>query len=258
MEILVCAKQVADDSVEIMLNPETGKPALEGVTEVVNAFDTYALEMATRLKEEKGGTVCVVSLGGESAANSLKNCLAVGADEAFHIKDEEYQNRDTLAVAQKVAEGIQKIEEQRGKKFDVIFCGRESTDYASGQVGIMIADGLGYGVVSNLVDIEADETKVIAKRETEEGYQRIEVAVPCVVTVNKPNYEPRYPTIKSKIAARKKAIAEVVVDSKAENIVKEVAISAPPKRQAGIKIKSGNAEELVAQAIEKMLEAKVF
>ena len=161
-------------------------------------------------------------------------------------------------MAQKVAEGIQKIEEQRGKKFDIIFCGRESTDYASGQVGIMIANTLEYGVVSNLVDIEAEESKVIAKRETEEGYQRIEVAAPCVVTVNKPNYEPRYPTIKSKMAARKKAIAEVVVDSKAENIVKEVAISAPPKRQAGIKIKSGNAEELVAQAIEKMLEAKVF
>ena len=77
MEILVCVKQVPDDSVEISLDPKTGAPALDGVTPVVNAFDTYALEMAVRLKEAAGGEVTVLSIGDESVKNSLKNCLAV-------------------------------------------------------------------------------------------------------------------------------------------------------------------------------------
>ena len=259
MEILVCIKQVADDSVEVFMNEKTGKPALEGVEKVVNAFDTYALEMAVRLKEAKGDTtVTTLSLGGEDAKNSLKNCLAVGADEAFHIKDENYQEKDAVIIAQALFKGIQKIEEQRGKKFDIIFCGKETTDFAAGQVGIMLADELNYGVVTNLVDIDTEGEKVIAKKETETGYEKVEVASPCLVTVNKPNYEPRYPTIKSKMAARKKEIAEVSTEVANESAVKEVKLFSPPKRQAGVKIKTGTAEELVAQAIQKMLEAKVF
>ena len=88
MEILVCVKQVPDDSVEIALDPKTGAPALDGVTPVVNAFDTYALEMAVRLKEAAGGEVTVLSIGDESVKNSLKNCLAVGADYAYLAADE--------------------------------------------------------------------------------------------------------------------------------------------------------------------------
>ena len=259
MEILVCIKQVADDSVEVFMNEKTGKPALEGVEKVVNAFDTYALEMAARLKEAKGDiTVTTLSLGGEDAKNGLKNCLAVGADEAFYIKDENYQEKDAVIIAQALSKGIKKMEEQRGKKFDIIFCGKETTDFATGQVGIMLADELNYGVVTNLVDIDTETGKVIAKKETETGYEKVELASPCVVTVNKPNYEPRYPTIKSKMAARKKEIAEISVEIANESPVKEVQLFSPPKRQAGVKIKAGTAEEIVAQAIQKMLEAKVF
>ena len=259
MEILVCIKQVADDSVEIFMNESTGRPALEGVEKVVNAFDTYALEMAVRLKEAKGDTtVSTLSLGGEDAKNSLKNCLAVGADEAFYIKDENYQEKDAVIIAQALSKGIKKIEEQRGKKFDIIFCGKETTDFATGQVGIMLANELNYGIVTNLVDIDTDDTKVIAKKETETGYEKVELASPCIVTVNKPNYEPRYPTIKSKMAARKKEITEISVEVANESPVKEVQLFSPPKRQAGVKIKAGTAEEIVAQAIQKMLEAKVF
>ena len=138
MEILVCIKQVADDSVEIFMNEKTGKAALEGIEKVVNAFDTYALEMATRLKEAKGdATISVLSLGGEDVTNSLKNCLAVGADEAFYVKDEAYQEKDAVIVAEALSKAIKNIEEKRAKKFDIIFCGKESTDFANGQVRVM-------------------------------------------------------------------------------------------------------------------------
>lgn len=258
MEILVCMKQVPDDSVEISMNPSTGKPALESVTEVVNAFDTYALEMATRLKEEKGGHICVLSLGGKNARNGLKNCLAVGADEAFLILDENYQEKNTVSVAEEITKGIQTLETQRGKKFDIIFCGKESTDFASGQVGIMIADLLAYGVATNLIDLQVADDKVSPKRETETGYQILETSIPCVVTVSKPHYDPRYPTIKSKMAARKKEIEEIAITINEARIPEESKLLSPSKRQAGITLAGDSAEELVAKAMEKMMEAKVF
>lgn len=260
MEILVCIKQVPDDSVEISMNTNTGKPALDGIAEVVNAFDTYALEMATRLKEAKGGVITALSIGGETTNNSLKNCLAVGADEAFLIKDELYQESETILIAEKLAKAIKGIEKQKNKKFDLIFCGKESTDFASGQVGIMLADILGYGIATNLIDIDTSENKVLAKKETEDGYQKIELDFPAVLTVNKPNYEPRYPTIKSKMAARKKNIEQLTIDidNKNKKFIEEIKIFAPAKRQAGIKLKEGSVEELVAEAIKKMTEDKVL
>ena len=104
MEILVCIKQVPDDSVEISLDEATGKPALDGVTPVVNAFDTYAEEMAVRLKEAVGESeVTVVSIGDDSVKNSLKNCLAVGADHAYLVKYDEVEKLDGAAVAKLLA-----------------------------------------------------------------------------------------------------------------------------------------------------------
>lgn len=200
MEILVCVKQVPDDSVEIALDPKTGAPALDGVTPVVNAFDTYALEMAVRLKETAGGEVTVLSIGDESVKNSLKNCLAVGADYAYLAADDAYQSEDPEIIARKLKTAKEAIEEKTGKKFDIVFCGKETTDFASGQVGTILAKELSAPVTADVVDITAGAGSVTAKQETEEGYRLIESELPCVVTVNKPEYDPRYPTIKSKMA----------------------------------------------------------
>ena len=215
MEILVCVKQVPDDSVEIALDPKTGAPALDGVTPVVNAFDTYALEMAVRLKEAAGGEVTVLSIGDESVKNSLKNCLAVGADYAYLAADDAYQNADPRS-SQKNRAAKSRDREKTGKKFDIVFCGKETTDFASGQVGTILAKELSAPVTADIVDITAGEGKVTAKQETEEGYCMIESGLPCVVAVNKPEYDPRYPTIKSKMAARKKPIEELAAAEKAE------------------------------------------
>ena len=88
MEILVCIKQVPDDSVNVKMNPATGAPDLSNITPIVNAFDTYALEMATRLKEAVGGTITVVCVGPDKAKDAIKTCLAVGASNGFIVKDE--------------------------------------------------------------------------------------------------------------------------------------------------------------------------
>lgn len=258
MEILVCIKQVPDDSVEIYLNSSTGKPNLDGISEIVNAFDTYALEMATRLKEKIGGEITVVSIGDESVKNSLKNCLAVGADKAYLVKEDDANSLGTDGVVKYLIKAKDDIEKILDKKFDIIFCGKEATDYASSQVGLIMAEQLGLPSVANVVDIEVENEVTKLKQETDDGYNIIETKLPCIVTVQKPNYEPRYPTIKTKMAARKKPIDELEPAEKSENIMKVVNVFEPAKRSAGVKLKAETAEEVVAQAIKIMTDAKVF
>jgi len=258
MEILVCIKQVPDDSVEISLNSSTGKPNFDGVTEIVNAFDTYALEMATRLKEKAGGEITVVSIGDESVKNSLKNCLAVGADKAYLVKEDGAEGLDPAGISKNLVKAKEEIENILGKKFDILFFGKEATDYASSQVGLLAAEELSLPSAANVVDIETEDGKVKIKQETEDGYNIIEAELPCVVTVQKPNYEPRYPTIKTKMAARKKTIDELQPAEKPESFMEVVKVFEPAKRQAGVKIKAETAEEAVAQAVKMMTDAKVF
>ena len=258
MEILVCIKQVPDDSVEISLNSSTGKPNLDGITQIVNAFDTYALEMATRLKEKVGGEITVVSIGDESVKNSLKNCLAVGADKAYLVKDEDVEKLDPNGIVKLLGKAKEDIETSLGKKFDIVFFGKEATDYASSQVGLLVAEELSLPAVANVVDIETENGVAKIKQETEDGYNMIEASLPCIVTVQKPNYEPRYPTIKTKMSARKKPIDELEPAEKLESFMEVIKVFEPAKRQAGVKIKAETAEEVVAEAIKLMADAKVF
>ncbi|HIZ06348.1 MAG TPA: electron transfer flavoprotein subunit beta/FixA family protein [Candidatus Eubacterium avistercoris] len=258
MEILVCIKQVPDDSVEIFLNENTQKPDLEKVTPVVNAFDTYALEMAVRLKEAAGGEVTVLSVGDDSVKNSLKNCMAVGADHAYLCKLDDYNETDTFTIAQSLKESKEEIEKQTGKTFDIIFCGKESTDFASAQVGPVLAEMMDIPVITGIVDIEEKDGGVETRQETEEGYHVISCQGLCLVTVNKPKYDPRYPTIKSKMAARKKAIDELDTAKAGVTVLHTEKVYTPAKRSAGVKIQAESAEEAVAQAMDLMKKAKVF
>ncbi|MBU5460798.1 electron transfer flavoprotein subunit beta/FixA family protein [Anaerostipes sp. MSJ-23] len=267
MNILVCIKQVPDDSVEIHLNGE-GAPDLANVTPVVNAFDTYALEMAARLKESSEGEVTVVCVGEDGAKNSLKNCLAVGADYAYLIKDDAFTGSDSRGISNILKNAAAKIEAETGKKFDLVFCGKEATDAALGQAGPMLAEELGVGVITNITEIALDGDKVTAKQETEEGYRTVETSAPCVVTVTKPEYDPRYPTIKNKMAARKKPIGDLAMgdlaDVAADKVgeanaqVKTLKLYEPAKKEAGVKIQEETEEDSALKAVAMMADAKVF
>lgn len=267
MEILVCIKQVPDDSVEIRLDPSTGAPNLNGVDNVVNAFDTYALEMAARYKEANGGTVTVATIGDDDSVAALKSCLAVGANKAFLIKDASFDGSDTTAKAYILSKAIPKIEEINGAKFDIIFCGKEATDYSKGMVGVQLGAELGVGVVTDVVAVDPAEGGVTLKQETETGYNVVETATPCVVTIQKPDYDPRYPTIKSKMAARKAAVpalsaADIGTDAAktgaAGSLTKVLKLYEPPKKQAGIKIQEESVADSTIRAVAIMAEAKVL
>lgn len=260
MNILVCVKQVPDDYVEIRLNG-AGKPATAGVEIVNNAFDTYALELAARYKEANGGSVTVLTLGRDGAQNGLKNLLAVGADKAYLVTPPE-GDTDENGVAAWLARAIQKCRELDGAPYDMILCGKESTDEISGQVGAMLAEKLGLPFVSGVIEVESVDSGLSAKQETESGYVRYEVAAPAVFTIARPGYDPRYPSIKNKLAARKAVIPVISAQDAGLEAqparVTCLSYTEPPRRQAGVRVQEKEAAGAAARAVALMAEAKVL
>lgn len=258
MNILVCVKQVPDDFVKVHLN-ESGKPATDGIDRMVNALDSYAVEMAVRFCEAEGGRVAVVSMGEEETIRpGLVQMIAVGAGQAY-IGSPLAEDADESVTALNLAGMVKKCEEEEGEPFHIILCGKESTDEISSQVGAMLAEKLKLGFVSSVVGLEPAGDGLRVKQETEDGFAYYETACPVVLTVAKPDYEPRYPTLKSKMAARKSKIPcfKDIFPASAP-AVSCLKYSEPPKREAGIKIQEKEAVDAAMKAIAMMTEDKVL
>lgn len=256
MNILVFIKEVPDDSVAVSVQGD--RAAISDITPVVNAFDTYSLEMAVRLKEaNEESQVVVVSIGNEEVKNSLKNCLAVGADKAYLVKNDDYRKLDAKAITEILMGAKEKLEAELGA-FDVICFGKETTDAEASQVGVYFANKSDLGVVTSVIAMEKDGDKLVTKQEIDGGYRLVETILPSVVTIAKPDYEPRYPTIKSKMAARRQKIDDFEVEATSSPILEEVNDFEPKKREAGVKIQEEEVEDTVAKAISLMLEQKVL
>jgi electron transfer flavoprotein alpha/beta subunit len=163
MNILVCIKQVPDTT-EIKINPETNTLMREGVPSIVNTFDAYALELGVRLKEKHGGKVTVMSMGPDQAKAALKECLSVGADEAYLLSDRAFGGSDTLATSFILASFASHLEKEKGK-FDLILCGKQAIDGDTGQVGPEMAEHLGLAQVTYAADIRVEDGKTLVKRE---------------------------------------------------------------------------------------------
>ncbi|MCI6858292.1 MAG: electron transfer flavoprotein subunit beta/FixA family protein [Eubacterium sp.] len=211
MNICVCVKQVPDTN-EIKVDPVTHTLVRKGVPSVVNAFDTYAQEVGVRLKEKLGGKLIVISMGPEQAKDAIKTCLAVGADGGYLVSSKKFGGSDTLATSYILSEAIKAVEEKEGFKFDLILCGKQATDGDTAQVGPEIAEHLGIPQITYALDIIENDGEIQVKRECDEGYDLISTKLPAVITVVKLPYEPRYPTIKSKMAAKKKEIPVLTED----------------------------------------------
>lgn len=252
MNILVCAKQVPDDEAKIYL--AGGKPDTAKVSKIVNAFDGYAMEMALRHCEENDGEVTVLTLGDEKEVRpSVVQLLAVGGKHAYIGNA---VNGDEASTAQALAEIIEQIQAD-GNTFDLILCGKESTDEISSQVGAILAEKMGLPLVTSVVGFEKTGNGVKAKKETEDGYEFYETSTPAVFTIAKPDYELRYPSIKSKMAARKAQIP-VIGASCPEASVTCTGYEEPAKRKAGVKIQEEEDADTVAKAMELLFADKIL
>ena len=267
MNILVCVKQVPDTT-EIKIDPVKNTLIRDGVPSIVNPFDGYALEAAARIKDNNPDTkIVVVSMGLPQANAALKECLAIGADKAYLVSDRPFGGSDTLATSYIISQSIAKIEELEGK-FDAIFCGKQAIDGDTAQVGPEIAEHLGYPQVTYGLEAELADNMLKIRKETEEGAEIIGVQMPCVVTFTKPAWDPRYPSIKRKLAANR---AEIPVITAADlptidlgraglngSPTKVKKTFVPQKKTGGLKIQEDSAEVSAQKLLAALTEAGIM
>lgn len=205
MNILVCIKQVPDTT-EIKIDPMKNTLIRDGVPSILNPFDGYALEAAARIKDAAPDTrITVLSMGPEQAKGALRECLAMAADSAYLLSDPLFGGSDTLATSYILSEAIKAVAAREGA-FDAIFCGKQAIDGDTAQVGPEIAEHLGLPQVTCALEATLEGTLLKVKKETEFGAELLGVRMPCLVTFTKPAWDPRYASIKRKMAAKRAEI----------------------------------------------------
>ncbi|CDE94761.1 MULTISPECIES: electron transfer flavoprotein subunit beta/FixA family protein [Acidaminococcus] len=199
MNIVVCVKQVPDTA-EMKIDPVTNNLVRDGVTNIMNPYDQYALETALQLKDELGAHVTVITMGPPHAESVLRDCLAVGADEAKLVSDRAFGGADTLATSAAMANTI--------KHFgipDLILCGRQAIDGDTAQVGPEIAEHLDLPQVTAALKVQVKDDTVVVDRDNEQMSMTFTMKMPCVVTVMR-SKDLRFASIRGKMKARKAEI----------------------------------------------------
>jgi electron transfer flavoprotein beta subunit len=200
MNIVVSIKQTFDTEAKIVLDGN-GEIDGNGVNLVINPYDEFAIEEALRLKEKHGGEVTVVSVGGAGTETSIRTALAMGCDKAVRIDDPALSNADEWARAEVLAKAVS------GLPYDVVLAGRIAVDDGSGQVAVRTADALGIPSVSSILKLEIEGDTANVTREIDGGTELIEVKLPAVLTAQKGLNEPRLPSMKGIMGAKRKEIA---------------------------------------------------
>jgi electron transfer flavoprotein beta subunit len=200
MNIVVCVKQVPDTAGDRTLKPADGtldRLALDGL---INELDEYAIEEGLQLAEAHGGEVTILSMGPEKASESVRKALSMGADQAVHLTDDALAGSDALATSLALAEVLKLI------GFDLVICGSESTDARTGMLPAMLAERLGVPQLTLASKVDIDGTTVTIRRVTDDGYSVVKGSLPAVVSVVEKINEPRYPSFKGIMAAKKKPV----------------------------------------------------
>ncbi len=258
MHFIVCVKQVPDTA-DVKIDPQTNTLIREGVASIINPFDRYAIEEAVRLKEKLGGKITAISMGPPQAENALREAIALGVDEAILISDRAFAGSDTWATSYTLAQALKKIGD-----YSIIICGKQAADGDTAQVGPGIAAHLDLPQITYTRKIQSlDQQTIVAERLLEDGYEVITAPLPCLLTVVKEINEPRLPSLKGKIAAKKAQIvrwqaSDLECDPALLGLngspTKVVKIFTPPARPGGI-IFRGDPEEIVSQLLDKLKEA---
>ena len=198
MRIVVPIKQVPETKA-VKMDEKTGTVIRDGVESIVNPLDLYAIEIAVQLKEQHGGEVIVISMGPMKAITAIKEAISMGADKGILISDKKFAGSDTWATSYILGEAVKKIDD-----VDLIICGERATDGDTGQVGPEMAAYLGLPTVTyvnKVIGVSASECKV--HRLVEDGEEEITASLPVLLTVVKEVSDPRLPTLRGKLKAKK-------------------------------------------------------
>jgi electron transfer flavoprotein beta subunit len=200
MNIVVCVKQVPDTAVERTLKPGDGTLDRQTPDGLINELDEYAIEEGLRIAEAHGGEVTIFSMGPAKASESIRKALSMGADKAVHLSDAALAGSDALVTSAAMAAVLQ----QTG--FDLVICGSESTDARGGVLPAMLAEQLGVPQLTLASKVDIEGTSATIRRVTDDGYAVVTASLPAVVSVVEKINEPRYPSFKGIMAAKKKPV----------------------------------------------------
>jgi electron transfer flavoprotein beta subunit len=252
MQVVVLAKQIPDPATPYRLEPDTHW-LVRPNEQVLDDTDRYGVEMGLQIAQASEGSVTLVSMGPAGSMQGIRQALAMGAGKAVIIDDPQLRGSDSLVTARVLAAAISR------EGFDLVITGTESTDGYSGVVPQMIAEILDVPALTYATHVEAGDGKVIIHRQTATGYEVVEASLPAVVSVTAGVVEPRYPTFKGIMEAKKKPVetptlAELGVDPAAGQ--KVVAVSPAPARTAGAKVEDDGEAHL--KIVELLAQKKVI
>jgi electron transfer flavoprotein beta subunit len=239
MNIVVCMKQVPDTAVERTLTPEgtLDRASLDGL---INELDEYAIEEGLKIAEAHGGEVTILSMGPGKASESVRKALSMGADKAVQVTDDGLAGSDALGTSAALAAALQLV------GFDLAVFGSESTDARTGVVPAMVAERLGVPQLTLASKVDISGSDVTIRRVTDDGYAVVTGSLPAVVSVVEKINEPRYPTFKGIMAAKKKPVQVLALaelgDAAGEAGLGQAAtrvedFAARPPRSAGVIVK---------------------
>lgn len=263
MKIVVTVKQVPDTNAEKTFDASTKRLNRTTIENVLNPFDEYAIEEALRLKEQVGGdtTVTILTMAPESGREIVRKALAMGADDAAMLSATEVGGSDTMATAYVLATALKKI------GFDLVLTGTQSTDAINSIVPAAVAELLGVPCLTYARKVGVKDGKIEIQRETESGYLRVEAPLPALVSVTKSANEPRYPSLKGIMGAKKKEIklltlADIGVDAaKVGEAGSKTAVEsfAPVGARAkGTVIQSTDGADAARQIVDFLISKKVI
>ncbi len=249
MKIAVCVKRVPDTETRIKIAADGKSIDDTGVKFVLNTYDEYAVEAALQFKEEAGGEVVVISLGGEPSQETIRTGLAMGADRGVLLKTDA-RSLDPLVSARILAA------ELKSGGYDLILFGKIAIDDYNQAVGPMVADMLELPCVTSIGHLELANGKGTAEREIEGGVEVVEFSLPAVLTTDKGLNEPRYPALRGIMMAKKKPLEtkDITLDSGGLEIVE---LALPPERSGG-RIVGEGADAVPALVDALRNEAKVL
>jgi len=260
MEILVCIKQVPGTA-KVEVDEKTGILKRDGVESKMNPYDLYALETAIRIKENLGGNITVVTMGPPQAKSIIKEAFMMGADCGYIFSDRKFAGSDVLATSYTLSQGIKTI-----GSFDLILCGKQTTDGDTSQVGPAIAEYVDIphvAWVSNIVEI--DERKIVVEQDMADSTEVAEILYPCLITVEKGIYQPRLPSYNRKMLTTDRPIHVLSFTDFPDQEEKNYGISGsathverifPPESNNSHEIWEGEADELSSSIYDKIKKLK--
>jgi electron transfer flavoprotein beta subunit len=200
MNIVVLVKQVPDSGSQRALDPADNTVARATADNVINEMDEYAIEEALTVKEAQGGEVTVLTVGPDSATDAIRKALSMGADRAVHVSDEAIHGSDALQISAVIAAALQQME------YDLVLCGAEATDSQMSVMPALLAERLGIPQLSGARKLAVEGGTAKVERQTDGGYWALEAPLPAIVSTWDTINEPRYPSFKGIMAAKKKPV----------------------------------------------------